>query len=169
MSACSAILHEHAIPHERFEIEITENVLVGDRQKVTDRLLRLSREGIALPSTILAPNIHRSGSSLSAGYTLKIDQSFVREIERIDDNSPIIRAIVAIAEGLDLNVVAEGVETEVQARFLRNLGCRKMQGFLWLTDASGENRSAIGATLGKKASQVRPEFICLHFPPFDPL
>lgn len=126
------ILHEHAIPHERFEIEITENVLVGDRQKVTDRLLRLSREGIR----IAIDDFGTQYSSLSylrylPVNTLKIDQSFVREIERIDDNSPIIRAIVAIAEGLDLNVVAEGVETEVQARFLRKLGCRKMQGFLY--------------------------------------
>ena len=126
------ILHEHSISPECLEIEITENVLVGDRQKVTDRLLRLSRERVRIA-------IDDFGTQYSSlGYlrflpvnTLKIDQSFVREIERIDDNSPIIRAIVAIAAGLDLDVVAEGVETEVQAGFLRKLGCRKMQGFLY--------------------------------------
>ena len=127
-----SILHEHAIPHEHFEIEITENILVGDRQKVTDRLLRLSRDRIR----IAIDDFGTQYSSLSylrylPVNTLKIDQSFVREIERIDDNSPIIRAIIAIAAGLDLNVVAEGVETEVQASFLRKLGCRTMQGFLY--------------------------------------
>ena len=124
--------HLHSIPPECLEIEITENILVGDRQKVTDRLLRLSRERVRIA-------IDDFGTQYSSlGYlrflpvnTLKIDQSFVREIERIDDNSPIIRAIVAIAAGLDLDVVAEGVETEVQAVFLRKLGCRKMQGFLY--------------------------------------
>ena len=125
-------LKKYAIPHENFEIEVTENVFIGDRQKVTDHLLRLSRDGIR----IAIDDFGTQYSSLSylrhlPINTLKIDQSFVREIEHIDDSSPIVRAIVAIAAGLGLNVVAEGVETEVQAEFLRRLGCREMQGYLY--------------------------------------
>lgn len=125
-------LKKYAIPHENFEIEITENVFIGDRQKVTDRLLRISQERIR----IAIDDFGTQYSSLSylrylPVSTLKIDQSFVREIERIDDSSPIVRAIVAIAAGLGLNVVAEGVENEVQAGFLRSLGCREMQGYLY--------------------------------------
>ena len=127
-----ATLKSYSIPHEKFEIEITENVFIGDRQKATDRLLAISREGIR----IAIDDFGTQYSSLSyLRYlpisTLKIDQSFVREIERSDDSSPIVRAIVAIAAGLNLNVVAEGVETSVQAEFLRLLGCREMQGFLY--------------------------------------
>lgn len=127
-----ATLRSYAIPHEKFEIEITENVFIGDRQHVTERLLAISREGIR----IAIDDFGTQYSSLSylrylPVSTLKIDQSFVREIERSDDSSPIVRAIVAIAAGLSLNVVAEGVETVVQSDFLRLLGCREMQGFLY--------------------------------------
>jgi len=127
-----ATLAAFAIPHEQFEIEITENVFIGDRQNVTERLLAISRENIR----IAIDDFGTQYSSLSyLRYlpisTLKIDQSFVREIDRADDSSPIVRAIIAIAAGLGLNVVAEGVETQVQAEFLRLLGCREMQGFLY--------------------------------------
>ncbi|MBS1228616.1 MAG: diguanylate cyclase [Proteobacteria bacterium] len=125
-------LKKYAIPHENFEIEITENIFVGDRQKVSDCLLRISQKGIR----IAIDDFGTQYSSLSylrylPVSTLKIDQSFVREIDRVDDSSPIVRAIIAIAAGLNLNVVAEGVETEVQAEFLRRLGCREMQGYLY--------------------------------------
>ena len=125
-------LANFGIPHDRFEIEITENVFIGDRQKITDRLLAISRESIR----IAIDDFGTQYSSLSylrhlPVSTLKIDQSFVREIVRADDSSPIVRAIIAIAAGLGLNVVAEGVETDVQAEFLSVQGCREMQGFLY--------------------------------------
>jgi EAL domain-containing protein (putative c-di-GMP-specific phosphodiesterase class I) len=127
-----ATLNEYAIPHESFEIEITENIFIGDRQKVTDCLLQISKENIR----IAIDDFGTQYSSLSylrhlPISTLKIDQSFVREIETLDDSSPIVRAIIAIADGLGLNVIAEGVETEVQAEFMRRLGCREMQGYLF--------------------------------------
>jgi diguanylate cyclase (GGDEF)-like protein/PAS domain S-box-containing protein len=125
-------LDKYAIPHAQFEVEITENIFVGDRQKVTDCLLRISQEGIR----IAIDDFGTQYSSLSylrylPVSTLKIDQSFVREIEGVDDSSPIVRAIIAIALGLGLNVVAEGVETEMQSEFLSRLGCLEMQGYLY--------------------------------------
>ena len=127
-----ATLAEHTIPPENFEVEITENIFIGDRQKVTDCLLELSKERIR----IAIDDFGTQYSSLSylrhlPVNTLKIDQSFVREIETTDDSAPIVRAVIAIADGLDLNVIAEGVETRVQADFLRKLGCRTMQGYLF--------------------------------------
>lgn len=126
------ILNEHGIPRENLEIEITESALVGDHQKVTDRLRRLSQERIRIAIDGLGTQ-HFSLSNLRylPVSTLKVDPSFVREIERVDDSSPIVRAIVAIAAGLGLNVIAKGVETEVQAEFLRRLGCRQLQGHLF--------------------------------------
>ena len=63
--------------------------------------------------------------------TLKIDQSFIREVTTDPDNAAITTAIIAMAHSLKLRVVAEGVETEEQLAFLREQGCQAMQGFLY--------------------------------------
>jgi EAL domain-containing protein (putative c-di-GMP-specific phosphodiesterase class I) len=64
-------------------------------------------------------------------HTMKIDQSFVKEIYDGDGHYPVILAIISIARGLNLHLVAEGVETEIQANYLRANGCETMQGYLF--------------------------------------
>ena len=63
--------------------------------------------------------------------TIKIDQVFTRELDEGDSHSPIVHAIIGIARGLDLHLVAEGVERTVHRDALRRLGCFSMQGFLF--------------------------------------
>ncbi len=62
-------------------------------------------------------------------HRLKIDQSFVADVPRNADDAHIVRTIIALGHNLGLRVIAEGVETEAQLRFLRRNGCDEMQGF----------------------------------------
>jgi EAL domain-containing protein (putative c-di-GMP-specific phosphodiesterase class I) len=63
--------------------------------------------------------------------TLKIDQAFVQNLETDPDSASIVKTVIALARGLELNVIAEGVETEGQLAMLRELGCDAAQGFLF--------------------------------------
>jgi EAL domain-containing protein (putative c-di-GMP-specific phosphodiesterase class I) len=63
--------------------------------------------------------------------TLKIDQSFVKRIPDDSSDSAIVRAIIALAQSLQLNLVAEGVETQQQLSFMRQHGCNLVQGYLF--------------------------------------
>ena len=62
---------------------------------------------------------------------MKIDQTFVRELTRDANDAAIVRSVITLANDLGLEVVAEGVETEEQARVLAQLGCQYAQGYLW--------------------------------------
>jgi diguanylate cyclase (GGDEF)-like protein/PAS domain S-box-containing protein len=128
----SASLARHQLPRDVFEIEITENVLLQDVPGVIDKLKQLRERGVRI-------SIDDFGTRYSSlNYlrrfpinSIKIDQSFVRDIVGGERVSPIIHAIVGIARGFDLHLVAEGVETELQRQVLAELGCDEMQGYLF--------------------------------------
>lgn len=122
----------HRLPRDVFEIEITENVLLQDVPGVIDKLKQLRERGVRI-------SIDDFGTRYSSlNYlrrfpinAIKIDQSFVRDIVGGERVSPIIHAIIGIARGFDLELVAEGVETELQRQVLAELGCDEMQGYLF--------------------------------------
>jgi EAL domain-containing protein (putative c-di-GMP-specific phosphodiesterase class I) len=112
------------------KLEITESVVmaVGNAFNLLDRLRKM---GI----TLSLDDFGTGYSSLSylkmlPVQQLKIDQSFVFGIGVNQGDEAIIRSVMALAESLGFEVVAEGVETEEQAEFLRALGCHKLQGYL---------------------------------------
>lgn len=126
------MLSLYDIPPSSIEIEITENVPIHNMEATTATLRALSRLGVR----IAIDDFGAQYSSLNYLRTLpidtlKIDRAFVMEIRDQADDSPIIKAIIGIAAGLGMNIVAEGVETVIQADFLKGLGCRQMQGFLY--------------------------------------
>ncbi len=113
------------------ELEITETVLMSDIRSVVASLHELREAGFSL-----AVDDFGTGYS-SLRYlqrfpvdTLKIDSSFVRDVETNADSRAICAAIIALARSLRLNVVGEGVETDWQRRFLEREGCDVLQGFL---------------------------------------
>lgn len=113
------------------ELEITESVLLQDVDNTLEALNKLRDAGISLS----VDDFGTGYSSLSYLKrfpidTLKIDQSFVKDLHTDKDDAAICAAILAMAQQLGLNVVAEGVETKEQLEFLRHHGCHQIQGYL---------------------------------------
>jgi len=127
-------IHEYAtqsgVPHRMIHLEITEDSLMKDLQAVIPSLHRLKDIGVE----ISIDDFGMGYSSLSylsqlPISELKIDRSFVRELDLASKSTAVVTAIIALARALGLRVVAEGVETDRQLRVLERLGCTMMQGF----------------------------------------
>jgi diguanylate cyclase (GGDEF)-like protein/PAS domain S-box-containing protein len=128
--ACN--VSNHGLPEDVLEIEITENPLLQDVSGVIDKMHRLRECGIRI--SIDDFGTHYSSLNYLRRIpinTIKIDQSFVHDLAEGQICSPIIPAIICIARGFGLNLVAEGVETDYQMKTLRDLGCDEMQGFFF--------------------------------------
>ncbi|MFT6992240.1 MAG: diguanylate cyclase (GGDEF)-like protein [Paraglaciecola sp.] len=131
-------------PPENFELEITESVMMNDLEGTTLKLKTLAGSGL----TIAIDDFGMGYSSLSylhklPIHTVKVDKSFVENILSLDHEIIIVNAICSMALGLRLNVVAEGVETQVQYDYLANLGCQLLQGYLISRPLSGDNFLAL--------------------------
>jgi diguanylate cyclase (GGDEF)-like protein/PAS domain S-box-containing protein len=126
-----ALLTEYGVDPAVIEVELTENLFIRDPNMVAQKLQTLAAHGVM----IAIDDFGTQYSSLSylqkfPIHTLKIDKSFVWEIDREYRQHAIIKAIISIAHGLGLNLVAEGVETDEQLRFLEIQGCDEIQGYL---------------------------------------
>ncbi|WP_374580168.1 putative bifunctional diguanylate cyclase/phosphodiesterase [Pseudoduganella sp.] len=125
-------LLRYQISPSQIEVEITENICIRNPQYAIEQLNKLCQLGVS----VAIDDFGTGYSSLSylhrfPIHTIKIDQSFVKEIHDEHGHYPVILAIISIARGLGLHLVAEGVETEVQARYLAANGCATMQGYLF--------------------------------------
>jgi len=127
-----ATLTRTGLPPSRLELEITETTLMTDIDKTVGKLRELAEHGIGLA-------VDDFGTGYSSLFylkhfplrSLKIDQSFVRDITRDEGDANIVRTIIALAHNFKLEVVAEGVETPEQLAFLRAHRCHTGQGFLF--------------------------------------
>jgi len=126
-----AVLLETGLAPSRLELEITEGVLIGDFSRAVSVLRRLKALGIR----IAMDDFGTGYSSLSYLQSfpfdkIKIDRTFIANLNRNPQSSAIIRAVIGLGHGLDLPVVAEGVETQEQIAFLTREACDEAQGFL---------------------------------------
>ncbi|GEO17683.1 bifunctional diguanylate cyclase/phosphodiesterase [Microvirga aerophila] len=127
------LLERSNVPPEHFEIEVTETVFLGKSADYVAAILGQFRQGklqIALDDfgTGYASLTHLKQFPVDH---LKVDQSFVRNLEHDPDDEAIVAAVIGLGRSLKLQVTAEGVETPGQAKRLRELGCHNAQGYLY--------------------------------------
>ncbi|MDA8412640.1 MAG: EAL domain-containing protein, partial [Desulfobacteraceae bacterium] len=128
----STQVSKHKLAEDSLEIEITENILLHDAANVVKKMSSIRELGVRI-------SIDDFGTCYSSlNYlrlipisTIKIDQSFVRDLSDEHRSSAIVQAIADIARSFDLHLVAEGVETNYQMKTLHHLGCNEMQGYLF--------------------------------------
>ena len=128
----ASVLAKHQLPAACLELEVTEGVLVENREQAASRLDQLSRLGIKLSIDDFGTGY--SSLSYLQHYpfdTLKIDRSFIVDIPANRGSAKLVKAIVAMAKSLDLQLVAEGVEASDQVTFLQALGCDLLQGYYY--------------------------------------
>jgi diguanylate cyclase (GGDEF)-like protein/PAS domain S-box-containing protein len=134
-----SVFKKHGVSPASFELEITETTLMADAK----RTLKLLDELYAMGLHLSIDDFGTGYSSLSALQqfpigTLKIDQSFVRDAATDNDDATIVRTIIDMGRSLNMQVVAEGVESEDQLNFLRSRGCHYAQGRLFGDAISAE-------------------------------
>ena len=127
------ILHGAGVPSERLEVEITETVFLGrSTTHVAMALKQFQENGVRIAlddfGTGYASLVHLKQFPID---DIKIDRSFVKDLERDADSAAIVLAVIELGMSLGKNVIAEGVETIEQAGFLREKGCPQAQGNLY--------------------------------------
>jgi len=150
-----AALHRSGLKPQNFEVEITESMAMDSAESFIDTLRTLKNVGVM----IAIDDFGTGYSNLSYLKrfpidTIKIDQTFIRDIVTDTDDAVIVRAIIAMAHQLKLDVVAEGVETEAQAAFLQRNQIDLVQGFLF---SPALDATAFGQLLDRRKS-VLPQF-----------
>ncbi|HHM05307.1 MAG TPA: EAL domain-containing protein [Gammaproteobacteria bacterium] len=152
--ALLALESDTGVPAQWLELEITESLLLRQHHNTFRVLEQLTAAGYRLA----VDDFGTGYSSLSYLKrfpidTLKIDRSFIRDLATAPDDAAITQAIIAMARSLNLNVVAEGVETTEQLAFLRQAGCALGQGFLVSPPLEA---AALEALLGRPGSSLLP-------------
>jgi diguanylate cyclase (GGDEF)-like protein/PAS domain S-box-containing protein len=128
----SDTLRYYGISGSSLELEITENAIMDDMDSIISKLKKISSLGV----TIAIDDFGTGYSSLTylhklPIHTLKIDRTFLQDTRFENNAHTIVNTIVAMAKGLKLNVIAEGVETQQQLEYLSEMECDEAQGFLF--------------------------------------
>ncbi|WP_167855967.1 EAL domain-containing protein [Natronospirillum operosum] len=146
-------VHRYRLTPQRFELELTESMIMQAPERTITLLEGLRRAGFGIAMDDFGTGYSNLVYLRNLPLTqLKLDQSFVRDIGRSRPNESITRAIIAMAEALDLQLLAEGIETDAQRRFLTEAGCHLGQGYLLAYPQSAE---ALGDSLGSRDQASR--------------
>ncbi len=160
VATVTEVLARTGLPPSRLELEVTESLLIEDTEATLTTLSALKALGLR----IVLDDFGTGYSSLSylrrfPFDKLKIDRSFIQALGENDEAMAIVRAIVALADSLTLDVTAEGVETETQLRLLQEESNAEMQGYLLGRPAPADTFSSLLATgAAKQAGGRFPHF-----------
>jgi EAL domain-containing protein (putative c-di-GMP-specific phosphodiesterase class I) len=137
-------LKKYQIGAQHLELELTESMLMHEHEKAVATMQKLKQIGVKISLDDFGTG-YSSFSYLSSFPidTLKIDQSFVRNIVIERDATEIVSAIIGLAHRMGLRVVAEGVETEAQLDYLRENGCDEIQGYHFSTPLAPHDFAAL--------------------------
>ena len=139
LDSVERVLQDTGLPPASLEIELTESMMMGDVESAIQTMACFKRMGVTL-----------SIDDFGTGYSslqylkrlpvdvLKIDRSFVQDMVGSADGAALVDAIISLAHGLRLHVIAEGVETIAQLDFLRGAGCDSVQGHVYSRPQTGE-------------------------------
>ena len=149
----ASLLEQFQLPPRCLKLEITESVFSDNIEAAVGLLTQLRELGVQLS----IDDFGTGYSSLSYLQrfpidTLKIDRSFVTQMMENEENLAIVRTIVALAQNLGMDVVAEGVETEDQLRLLRKLECENGQGYLFSTPLGGRTVESVHCRLRHRST-----------------
>lgn len=159
-----AVTKSCGVDPRQLVLEVTESAFFGDDCHVIQRLVALRKAGVRVALDDFGTGYSSLGRLQDLPVdTLKIDQSFVSMIHTGEEQLPILASMISMAHGLGLTVTAEGVETEKQARYLLQLECDSLQGFLFsrpeprplLEPAIRRSVSAFGSLRGDRVSGNR--------------
>lgn len=132
VSILKKVLLNHRLSPERIQFEVTESLLLSDKKLVDKVLTSVQAMGI----TVWLDDFGTGYSSLSYLQSfrfdgVKIDRTFVQDIESNEKNQNLVKAIISLANTLEIDLVVEGIETEQQAEVLQAYGCEKGQGYYY--------------------------------------
>jgi EAL domain-containing protein (putative c-di-GMP-specific phosphodiesterase class I) len=138
-SQIGQLLQQAGMDPRSIDLEITENVAMADPEKSAAVLSELKALGVGIDIDDFGTG-YSSLSRLQGFHvdTLKIDRFFISRMDTDDETHEIVRIIVMLAHHLGLKVVAEGVETEAQLNLLKQLGCERVQGYLFSKPVDSE-------------------------------
>ncbi len=139
LETVAELIEQYSIPPKSVELELTERVLIQDDPKIKGALHDLSALGVSLSLDDFGTGY--SSLSYLARFnldTLKIDRSFIAQVDRLEHRKKLVQAIISMGHSLGMSVVAEGVEDHEQRVFLEDGQCDLMQGYLFGRPMSAE-------------------------------
>ncbi|MHB1400014.1 MAG: putative bifunctional diguanylate cyclase/phosphodiesterase [Trichloromonadaceae bacterium] len=140
------------------EIEITESTIMEDLERAISTMQQINRLGVRLAIDDFGTGYSSLGAlKLFPIHKLKVDQTFVRNLAPGSNDAAIAAAIIALAKSMNLEVIAEGIETEAQLAILRQQKCHQGQGYLFSRPIPAEQCTALLAQTGKSFFPARAD------------
>ena len=151
-----AVLAVTGLPATRLELEITESLLLADNEQTLQTLHSLRALGVRISMDDFGTGYSSLSYLRSFPFDkIKIDRSFMADLDSKGDSLAIIKAVIGLGHSLGMSTTAEGVETEEQLQAVRDQGCNEVQGFLFSPPIGADAVHALLHREAARANQVR--------------